>query len=138
MTAPHLLLLLSLLTLPAGVSAQTAAAWVPRAAPSALLDPEVRGPLRANWNPEPQDSLPRIRPTYWQEGALIGGLAGGIGLAVLAGGLCAYSDDYGKDCTGTTLLGGVIGAGLGGIPGALIGGLFPKHPKNVKVGPPSP
>jgi hypothetical protein len=54
-----------------------------------------------------------IRPTYWKEGALIGGAVGGV-----AAGLWLYSQ-CGKGCV---LASGVLLA----IPGAFIGGQFQK------------
>jgi hypothetical protein len=70
---------------------------------------------------------PSIRPTYWKEGAVIGGILGGA-LGVLAGGgLCGQSEEPNKHCAGSMILGGMVGALLLGIPGALVGGLFPKR-----------
>jgi hypothetical protein len=69
----------------------------------------------------------QIRPTYWKEGALIGGGVGAVAGALLGHDLCEMSEEIGKNCTGSVLLGGVLGAALVAIPGALIGGLFPKH-----------
>jgi hypothetical protein len=76
----------------------------------------------------PRDTVERqIRPTYWKEGALIGGIVGGVGGALLGHGLCEMSEDFDKNCIGSVLLGGVLGAALLAVPGALIGGQFPKH-----------
>jgi hypothetical protein len=85
-------------------------------------------PLRSIRIAEPRDTLrPPIRPTYWKEGALIGGVLGAVGGAVLGHGLCELSEESRKDCTGGLVLGGVLGAALLAVPGALIGGQFPKH-----------
>lgn len=74
------------------------------------------------------DSVPReIRPTHWKEGALIGGLSLGVGLAFLADGLCRSSDSGGS-CGGATTGGFLLGGVLGGFIGALVGGQFPKGP----------
>jgi hypothetical protein len=72
------------------------------------------------------DTTPRrIRPTYWKEGAIAGGVAVGLLGAVFGAGFCAYSETE-RNCTGAALL-GVVGGGLtGGTLGALIGGQFPK------------
>jgi hypothetical protein len=69
----------------------------------------------------------RIEPTHWQEGALVGGVVGGVLGGLLGHALCGLSDEYGKDCTGTTVGGFLVGAVLLGFPGALIGGQFPKR-----------
>jgi hypothetical protein len=72
------------------------------------------------------DTTPRrIRPTYWKEGAIVGGLTLGILGAVFGAGICAYSETEGN-CTGATLLGLFGGVLTGGTLGALIGGQFPK------------
>lgn len=72
------------------------------------------------------DSVPtEIRPTHWKEGALIGGLSVGVGLALLANGLCRSSDTSGS-CGGATTGGFLLGGVIGGIVGALVGGQFPK------------
>jgi hypothetical protein len=74
------------------------------------------------------DSVARdIRPTHWKEGALIGGVSLGLGLALLADGLCRSSDSGGS-CGGATTGGFLLGGVLGGIIGALVGGQFPKEP----------
>jgi hypothetical protein len=67
----------------------------------------------------------QIRPTYWKEGGIAGGIVFGLLGAAAGGGLCAYSDQN-RDCTGATLLGAVGGGLIGGTIGALIGGQFSK------------
>jgi hypothetical protein len=69
----------------------------------------------------------QIRPTYWKEGALVGGVIGALGGALLGHGLCETSEEFQKNCTGSLILGGVLGAALLAIPGALIGGQFAKN-----------
>ena len=93
--------------------------WRPRASILLLLAP-----------PRPPVSplhLRRPTPTYWQEGALIGGLLGALGGALLGNGLCSDSETLGQRCTGATLGGGALGAVILGVPAALIGGAFLKH-----------
>jgi hypothetical protein len=76
----------------------------------------------------PSDSLKQqIRPTYWKEGALIGGALGALLGAAAGHGLCEGGDEATKHCTGALVLGGVFGAALVAIPGALIGGQFSKE-----------
>jgi hypothetical protein len=78
---------------------------------------------------EPGDSLKQqIRPTYWKEGAVIGGALGLLLGALTGYGLCEGGDEATKHCTGHLVLGGVFGAALVAIPGALIGGQFSKEP----------
>jgi hypothetical protein len=70
---------------------------------------------------------PRYRPTYWQEGALLGAFVIGLGAAALAGGLCADNDSGSRGpCWDNVLLGTLIGIGSGGTVGALAGGLIQK------------
>jgi hypothetical protein len=58
-----------------------------------------------------------------KEGAIIGGLTGGIALTVVGVSHCE------SDCTvGKGVLGFILGAALGAIPGALIGGAIPESP----------
>jgi hypothetical protein len=129
---PFRLLLLLTLAAPVTASAQTSRAGVAEPATSALRHPGVPKPLQPNWVSDPSDSLARIRATYWKEGAVIGGVAGGVGLGLLAAGLCSQSETSDKNCTGATLLGALLGAVVGGVPGALIGGSFPKGPRKTE------
>jgi len=65
-------------------------------------------------------------PTYWREGALIGGLSTGLLLASVANGFCNDSDSNtsGRGCLLPTLEGLVIGAIPGVVIGAIIGSGF--------------
>ena len=42
------------------------------------------------------------------------------------GAVCGMSESANYDCTGNAILGVMIGAALVAIPGAFIGGMFPK------------
>ena len=74
------------------------------------------------------DSVKKIKPTYWVEGALIGGATLGVLAGVVAGGFCADPDSNttGGPCWDNVLLGTVFGFAVGGSVGALIGGQFNK------------
>jgi hypothetical protein len=76
---------------------------------------------------EPSDTVARqIKPTFWKEGGLVGGIASGVFMALFAHGMCAYAEGNTRDC-GLALLGGtVVGGGLGFALGALVGGQFSK------------
>ena len=79
----------------------------------------------------PADTVARnIKPTYWREGGLIGAVSTGAFIAYLTYGLCRNSDSIHGSCAeglvGGGLLGGLLGFGIG----ALVGGQFPKHPRN--------
>ena len=73
-----------------------------------------------------------IRPTYWEEGAIVGGVAGGVSIGFLGYVACGLSEQPGRNCLGMTLLGSLFGAALGAIPGALIGGAFPKGARGTE------
>jgi hypothetical protein len=87
-----------------------------RPAPSVLF--------RAEPTPEAQVDSLNIPPTYWKEGALVGGAILGVTGAVLMHGLCGM--DGPDNCGGALIGGAILGFFLGAIPGALIGGQFPK------------
>jgi len=94
-----------------------------------LFDRAQGGPLQRSLAEAARDTTRRqIRPTYWKEGALIGVVLGTIGGALVGHGLCGMSEEFHKDCTGSLFLGGLLGAVLLAVPGALIGGQFPKGP----------
>ncbi|HJR15876.1 MAG TPA: hypothetical protein VJ808_03400 [Gemmatimonadales bacterium] len=77
----------------------------------------------------PSDTVSgEIRPTHWKEGAVIGGLSVGVGLALVGGALCRSSDNV-RSCGGATVGGFLLGGVIGGIAGALIGGQFHKGPE---------
>ena len=65
-------------------------------------------------------------PDHRYEGLAIGAAVGGVGGLLLSLALCGQSDEVGKSCTGTVILGTLGGAALGGLAGLLIGGFFPK------------
>ena len=69
------------------------------------------------------DSL-NLAPTYWKEGALVGGVIVGAFGAYLYHGLCGM--DGPDNCGGALVGGAILGFLIGAIPGALIGGQFPK------------
>jgi hypothetical protein len=72
------------------------------------------------------DTIPRpIRPTYWKEGAIVGGVVLGLLGAAFGGGMCAYADQR-QNCTGATLGGVLVGSLTGVSLGALLGGQFHK------------
>jgi hypothetical protein len=95
-------------------------------APSALFQAATRGPLHAGAPRETQDSVTRyIQATHWKEGALVGagvGALGGYGLSRL---ICEDREST-DSCAGTTALVMLGSAAILAIPGALIGGQFPK------------
>lgn len=105
----------------------------------------VRGPVSsvvvAGRAPGPLDrtlaAVDTLRPvsigTYAKEGAIVGGVLGAVAGGLFAEVACGLSEDPNKTCTGSFLIGGLIGGALVALPGALIGGLFPKYPKGTKV-----
>jgi hypothetical protein len=126
MRSALLLVLLLLLISPIGLEAQGSSSHIAGPSPNPLI-------LRpyGRWGMEQQlalDSVPRdIRPTYWKEGALVGGISLGLGFALLWDSFCRSSDSGGS-CGGATTAGFLVGGVLGGLIGALIGGQFPKDP----------
>ena len=97
-------------------------------AASVLFSAPQRGALGSMRLEALRDTVPaQLPPTYWKEGALIGGALGALGGALLGHAVCETSDESGKSCTGSLFLGGVLGAAILAIPGALIGGQFPKR-----------
>jgi hypothetical protein len=123
-------LLLLLISPPGAVAQRSSSSITGPVATLTVATPLTLG-LDAEWalgRPLALDSIPReIRPTHWKEGALIGGLSLGLGLAFLADGLCRSSDSGG--CGGATTGGFVLGGVIGGLIGALVGGQFPKGPE---------
>jgi len=102
-------------------------------APSLLFSAERDRPLRAAVVQQPLARLRNsIQPTHWKEGALIGATLGGVGGAFLGYGLYRNSDEPEKHCAVSTLLGGIVGAAVLMIPGALIGGQFPKRARSAE------
>jgi len=102
-------------------------------APSSLFGyRQVSGP-GSGWGAEPDDSLRKVRPTYWKEGAVAGGLVGMVTGALLFRRLCGL-DESTDDCSGSTLVGAALGAALVAIPGALIGGQFSKNTAEADSG----
>ncbi|HEX6616384.1 MAG TPA: hypothetical protein VF046_08775 [Gemmatimonadales bacterium] len=86
----------------------------------------VRPPSAIRGTP---DTTVRSRPTHWKRGLLIGGGLGAAGFGLLGYGLCHDLDESHSSCLGPTLGIGVVGAVIGGVTGALIGGAFPKRPR---------
>ena len=110
---------LLLITITTAADAQYGTAELSGPGPSQLWGEGARAPLQQSVT---LDSVPRqISPTYWKEGALVGGVVTGLGLAVWVDAWCR-----GDDCGGPVTGGFVLGAVLGGLTGALVGGQFPK------------
>jgi hypothetical protein len=97
-------------------------------AASVLFNGLPRSPIGSMpWEARQDTVQAQIRPTYWKEGALVGGVIGALGGALMGHGLCEMSEELEKNCTGSLFLEGVLGAALLAIPGVLIGGQFPKN-----------
>ena len=73
------------------------------------------------------DTTARSRPTQWKTGLLIGGGLGAAGFGLLGWGLCQDLNESHSSCLGTTLGAAGLGAVIGGVTGALIGGAFPRR-----------
>lgn len=78
--------------------------------------------------PETAADSTNVHPTYWKEGALLGGIPVGLAGYLLFRGLCDQDDTPGggKNCGLAGLGGAVLGFFIGAIPGALIGGQIEK------------
>jgi hypothetical protein len=75
-----------------------------------------------SFRPAAADSGRKFAPTYWFEGATIGAALVGTTTVIIAASFCAYGE--GGSCRSTTyigsaVVGGVIGAGLGGLAGGM-------------------
>jgi hypothetical protein len=122
MPMPAFLTLLLVLTMTSISAAQDA--------PSRVLGPQPSQVRSAVLLAPPQQSVSvdsvrrQIRPTHWKEGALVGGLVTGLGLALLIDAFC--NSDSGGNCGGAVSRGLLGGGAVGGVVGALIGGQFPK------------
>lgn len=116
---PSLLLVLAVTS---ASRAQDAPARIHAPRPSQVRSVAFPGPLRQGFRVDTVER--KIRRTHWKEGALVGGVVTGLGLALLIDGLC--NSDSGDNCTNAGVLGLVGGGAVGGIVGALIGGQFPK------------
>ena len=120
-----LLVLVSSLLWAARSSAQTSLSGP---ASSVLFNGPQRSPMGSMaWELRQDTVQAQIRPTYWKEGALVGGVIGALAGAWLGHGVCEMSEEFEKNCTGSLFLGGVLGTALLAIPGASIGGQFPKN-----------
>jgi hypothetical protein len=121
-----LVILLSIATPGTGWSQSEAGRlWGPRESPLFAAKPPQGIELALG------DTVPRtIRRTYWQEGAIAGGVIVGLLGAAFIGGMCSYSETS-QNCNGATIGGLVMGAAVGGSVGALLGGQFHK-PKSTR------
>jgi hypothetical protein len=68
-----------------------------------------------------------VKETQWIKGMIIGGAIGAAAFGALMYVLCSASDT-GHDCVGGAAKVGLLGAFVGGVTGALIGGAFSKPP----------
>jgi hypothetical protein len=119
-----LLLLLSLTAWHTDIAAQDPTA---RVSAPVLLSSTARGPLRFARLAEQTDTAVRgFEPTYWKEGATVGGAVGALGGALVGLSVCRLADRPDKNCTGSAMLGGFLAAVVLAIPGALIGGQIHK------------
>ena len=123
MPSPALPAFLLLLILTAPAAAQHALPRVIGPRPSQVPAAVPRGPLQQTFHPDSARRL--IPPTRWKEGAYIGGVTVGLGLALWIDAWCRSSETAG-DCGGALTGGFLLGAVIGGVTGALIGGQFPE------------
>lgn len=133
-------LVLALVAIPAGATAQHLAPMVPTAATSRAWEP----PPPARWVPGSQ-ALPSAvaldrrlraavapRPSYWLKGGLIGAAVLGGSAALLS---FACDGDSGPDCGSNRRKVMLAAIPVGFVIGALIGGNF--HPSPSDSAPPS-
>src|SRR4051794_37509486 len=100
-----LLAILGLFFCAARSSAQTSIAGP---AASVLFNRLPRAALEPMpWETREDTVQAQIRQTYWKEGALVGGVVGAVGGALLGHGLCEDSEEFQKNCTGSLFLGGL-------------------------------
>lgn len=71
-----------------------------------------------------------IKPTYWREGGLVGAVSVGAFMAYFVHALCQLDDSIRGSCAETLVRGGLFGGLVGFGIGAMVGGQFPKHPRN--------
>src|SRR6266853_6502342 len=90
---------------------------------------ERPGTFRINELVNAPRSVPR---TYWLEGGIAGGIGLGLVAAVLYGGLCLEES---QSCTSAILGSFVFGGALGFTVGALVGGQFRKGTRDTASGP---
>jgi hypothetical protein len=86
---------------------------------------QLRQGMRAPVAADPPRAIIALRPpapTYWKEGAIIGTLVGA--LVIWKAGVVGIEKFTPRVGFGLLLAGGLVG----GVPGALIGGQFPKRP----------
>jgi hypothetical protein len=122
-----LIVIVLLFARPIAGRAQELAVTALRPIPSPVFSARPAGPLG---RPTPADSADtlrkRIPSTKWKQGALIGGVTGGLCLGLLARGLCRGSDAI-QSCLLPTLGVAALGVVMGGTVGALVGGQFPER-----------
>ena len=130
---PLIISALTLLACGSAAAQQAEIAWplLSNASTSPIYTTWPAGPLDFRGLVRDQvDTVPRqIKPTYWKEGGLVGAAVAGIPSALLVRELCLYLEYPRTGCVGETLLGGVIGGGVGFLLGALVGGQFNKAPR---------
>jgi hypothetical protein len=60
--------------------------------------------------------------SHWREGAVVGGVAFGVGVGYVAGGICGANEE--ASCTENVIGGGLAGAAVGVLIGGLVGYLI--------------
>ena len=72
-----------------------------------------------------------VRPTQWVKGAIIGGAIGAVAFGTLDFVMCGITDNP-AECRHDVPAAVLLGAFMGGMTGALIGGAFPKPPPRAQ------